>query len=361
MLGRGRGPRSLVVLAFALAMLCSTPAALAAPVTDVPVSFTVANTDSSGVPCGFDSATYTVRGDIIAPVGALTAPTRSATLYAHGLGFGEFFWHFTAVPGYDYATELASQGQVSVVIDRLGYGASGKPNGYQECYGAEADYLHQIVQQLRSGAYTAGGGAAPSFGRIALAGHSAGGYMTQIEAYSYRDVDALMLFSFAEGSPGLSAIGDFAGTGLVCNVLGGQRQGGNSGPGGYAYFGQTDADFRSGFFFNADSAVVAATTQLRSRDPCGDTASVPVSTAIDLLRVPTIGVTVLIVTGANDAIFPPPGGQLQKLEYLGSHDATQITLPATGHAITLGRTAPALRSLVGGWLCHRGFGSGCPA
>ena len=66
---------------------------------------------------------------------------------------GESFWSFAAAPRYDYAAALARAGHASVVIDRLGYGASGHPDGNQTCLGAQADIAHQIVGKLRSGDY----------------------------------------------------------------------------------------------------------------------------------------------------------------------------------------------------------------
>ena len=59
-------------------------------------------------------------------------------LYLHGLGFGEWMWHFTANPAYDYAALQAKAGHVSVTIDRLGYDASGRPAGKQSCLAGQA-------------------------------------------------------------------------------------------------------------------------------------------------------------------------------------------------------------------------------
>ena len=64
--------------------------------------------------------TYQVQGHITAPAGALAAPKPAATLYLSGHGYGEWFWHFTSVPGYDYATAEARAGLTSVTIDKLG-------------------------------------------------------------------------------------------------------------------------------------------------------------------------------------------------------------------------------------------------
>lgn len=76
----------------------------------------------------------------------------ATTLYLHGLGFGQFFWQFQQAQGYDYAANEARNGQVSVVIDRLGYGSSDKPYGYQ----IRADIALQMVADRRTGNYWPG-------------------------------------------------------------------------------------------------------------------------------------------------------------------------------------------------------------
>jgi pimeloyl-ACP methyl ester carboxylesterase len=126
------------------------------------ITFQVRNVDRSALVCPSDGAAYDVKGHLVGPeshVGAGASDGhRSATLYLHGFSFGEFFWSFGAVPRYDYAAAMARAGHVSVVIDRLGYGSSGHPEGNQTCLGAQADVAHQIIGELRSGDYALEGG-----------------------------------------------------------------------------------------------------------------------------------------------------------------------------------------------------------
>jgi pimeloyl-ACP methyl ester carboxylesterase len=318
---------------------------------EIPVTFTVRNTNTSMVPCAADGKTYTVSGHLVGPAERLAAKTPQAvSLYVHGLGYGEFFWDFKGVPGYDYAAEQAATfAQISVVIDRLGYGASGRPDGNKVCYGSEADYLNQIVTQLRAGTYHSdpGSGGARAFRRIALVGHSAAGFMSEVSAASYRNIDALILAGFSNAPTGVATYQAFTQSIIDCQTA--------PLPGNYAYFGKTDADFRAGHLYNVDPAVAKAVTAMRAPDPCMDTGSAIPAVAFDALRNGTIKVPVLIVNGANDALFPPPDGNLEKQLFAGNHDLTQTTLPDTGHAVTLGRTAPRFRSVVGGWLRGHGF------
>jgi pimeloyl-ACP methyl ester carboxylesterase len=194
-----------------------------------------------------------------------------------------------------------------------------------------------------------------AFSRVALAGHSAGGAIAQTEAYSFRDIDALAVISYADQSS-QRAQDEFAKTGAVC-ASGGQPAENDqpTSPGGYAYFGQTDADFQAAMFHNADPAVVAATTALRNRDPCGDTLSIPTAIAADGQNLSTITIPVLLLSGRDDALFPPAAIDNQKAMYSGSRDVTEVLLGDTGHAVTLERTARTARNAIAAWLSKRGF------
>src|SRR5436190_17921237 len=97
-------------------------------VVELPVSFTVSNTNTSADPCLSDGATYTVKGHITAPQGSLaTSKDRAIAFYLYGYEGGEWNWALKAVPGYDYPAEMAKLGHISLTVDELGYGASGIP------------------------------------------------------------------------------------------------------------------------------------------------------------------------------------------------------------------------------------------
>jgi pimeloyl-ACP methyl ester carboxylesterase len=340
---------AVLIALVAPAVLGGAVASAEGAVSEIPVSFTVKNTNTSLVPCTADGRTYTVKGHLIGPAAKLAAAgPKAVALYVHGLGYGEFFWDYKGLPGYDYATQQASdRGLISVAIDRLGYGASGRPDGNKVCYGSEADYLNQIVTQLRSGGYTATGAPATAFSKVALVGHSAGGFMVEASAASYRNVDALITAGFSNAPTGLPIYTAFLQTTLDC-LLGAL-------PNHYAYFGKTPADFRAGHFANADPAIESAIVALHAPDPCQDTGSAIPSIVVDALSNNRIKVPTLIVNGASDALFPPPDGNLEQLLFLGNRDVSQVTIPATGHAVTFGRTAPQFRSVVGDWLVGHGY------
>src|SRR4051794_852677 len=187
----------LVVL---LALVAPASATAKTKTASYPVSFTVANVNRSSVPnvpCSADGATYTVVGHLTGPKNALGKKGRNATIYLHGLGLGEWLWNFTAVPSYNYVRNQATKGHISVSVDRIGYGASGHPPGLASCIGSQADVAHQIVQQLRAGSYGVTGTTPVAFKKVALVGHSAAGAIATVEAYSFGDVSALAIVSFA--------------------------------------------------------------------------------------------------------------------------------------------------------------------
>ena len=85
--------------------------ALATDVAEVPVSFRVVNRNGSRLSCMADGKTYDVRGRL---VGSRAAIDRggAVTVYLHQIGLASDYWHFTSVPGYDFAGELARRGHV---------------------------------------------------------------------------------------------------------------------------------------------------------------------------------------------------------------------------------------------------------
>lgn len=350
--------RIVLACAVVLALPVVAPgvAAAAEPdIVDVPVSFQVANQNHTPIACvpAQDDRTYTVHGRLIAPRAALQSPSRAVTLYLHGLGYSSFFFHFTDVPGYDYATQQAAAGHASVIIDRLGNPAHDDlPNGNATCLPAQADMADQIVRALRAGRYTADGGAT-SFGRVVLAGHSAGGFIAQITQYWFRSADALAVISYND-VPSTYALTTFFNASTDC-LLAPRRARGTTGAPNYAAFGRTDADFAAGHFFDVDPAVAAAVLRRRNLDPCGDLMSALGALLADQALTALINVPVLVISGDKDALFTPPTDQLQALRsYPLSPDVQLVRLPGTGHAVTLGRTHEAFRAAMDRWLTAHG-------
>lgn len=335
-------------------------------VDEAPVSFAVTNVNRSGVSCPSDGAAYTINGRLLAPRSTLRSPgSGPVTLYLHGLAFGEWSWRPVIMgasrpgnpgqitSGYDFAAQMAASGHPTVIVDRLGYDSSGKPHGRETCLGAQADIANQIVGQLRSGEYSIDRGGTPSFSRVALAGHSAGGAISQIAAYSFKQIDALVVMAYANQDSSEVARNEFGATAAVC-ARGGEPAD-EGGPGGYAYFGQTEDDFKGAMFHSASDESIKLALERRNRDPCGDSGSLLTEIVTSSRRLSEVSVPVLLAFGSHDALFPPESGESQRDNFSGSDDVTLEIVADMGHAMTLERTAPALKTMMSGWLRARGF------
>jgi pimeloyl-ACP methyl ester carboxylesterase len=351
---RGRGPVQLaprrLVACVALLLLAgsvwgSQPARAGQSVVDLPVSFTVHNTNTSADPCYSDGADYTVKGHISAPQGALaTGHGDTITIYLYGYEGGEWNWHLQGFPGYDYAAEMAKLGHVSLTIDELGYGASGRPqDGNFTCQGAEADITHQIVQKLRSGDYRLGTGRGVDFTKIVLAGHDVGGQVADIEAYSYSDVDGLLIVTFADQgfTPWIIERSTVAANDWC-----------TTSSNGYVHYVSAD-EWRSLLFYDADPRVIDATEAVRNPNPCGIIRSVPLAMPIDKARDSEITVPVMVVFGDKDTLVWDRAGEEQQAANYGSSDKTTVFIPNAGHFIMFEKSVPLMRSAVSSWLDSR--------
>jgi len=312
------------------------------------VSFAVRNVNGTSIDCKTDGAAYTVRGHITGTAQSLADP-QAVTLLLHGLSYGEFFSNFTAVSGYNFADQQAQAGHVTVTVDRLGYGASDKPVGQNICFGSRADIAHQMVQQLKAGSV--------KFPKVVLAGHSVGSIIAQTEAYTFGDIDGLMVLSYSDTDVSLGATAALAIATQQCQA-GGMRQHGDSGPAGYVWFGaDTPEKFIEAHFYTpgADPTVVNAVAAVRSEDPCGDILSYKKAVAADLANIGKITVPTLVLIGGKDAIYPVPAAKQAGL-LTGTTDVTAVTIPDTGHALTFHRSKDQFQAQVSLWLAGHQFG-----
>ncbi|MBT2395489.1 alpha/beta hydrolase [Streptomyces sp. ISL-100] len=336
----------------------ATAARMAAQdIVDVPVSFTVRNDNRSKTGCRADGGKYRVRGHLTAPASVLSGKKRAVTLYQHGIAAGEWYWRLD-VPGYHYAEELAKRGHASVTIDRLGYGDSDRPNGFDTCIGAEADIAHQIVRQLRDGGYTVDGKPAEgpaatvtSFDKVTLAGQSNGGQVVQIAAYSFGGIDGLMIMDWTDRGLTPEANTRFFSALQSC-MAGGQPSRKPSDPSGYVYYDLGPDQFRRGNFHDTEQRVMAAATPHQNRHPCGDMTSQLDSVFTDLEHVGSIKVPVLLVYGDDDARVT--GGAAHRRLFTGA-DTALIDIPGAGHYATMARSAPRTFDRIDAWLDARGL------
>ena len=323
------------------------PAARAAGqrVVELPVSFQVVNSNTSQDPCVSDGRSYTVRGHITGPESALRgSPAPPITMYLYGYEGGEWNWDLKGVPGYDYAAEMAKLGHVSLTLDELGYGTSDHPlNDNLTCQGALADIAHQIVGDLRSGGYSLDGGPGVQFDTVVLAGHDVGGQVAEIEAYSYHDVDGLILATWADqGFTSWILQRSAVAAGDWCTTS----------PTGYVHF-VSDQEFRTLLFYRAAPRVIAATDALRNANPCGIMRSVPIAVQFDPVKTQSVTVPLLDVYGAEDTLVWSHDGEAQQQDNFGSQDKTTVFVPNAGHFPMFERSVPQFRGAISAWLDSR--------
>lgn len=297
-----------------------------AGVVDLPVAFSVKNTNTTQVPCPSDGKDYTVKGHIVAPAGALDSPS-AATLYLHAVTWGAYYWHLQDIPGYDYASNMAEKGHVSVLVDRLGYGASGHPAGNGgTCFGSEADVAHQILQALKTGSYTLTGHAPASFKKVFVAGSSVGGMTAEIESYSFHDSDGIINWGWAEYRFSQYAQKEAGDVGRRCLT------GGDGGPeGSTPYYATFALNSIQTFYFASATPDVRARIPRANPDPCTQLGSIPPSIMTDERNLATINVPVLSIFGDADSIFSPDAAKAQAGGYTGSPDSTLVMIPGASH------------------------------
>jgi pimeloyl-ACP methyl ester carboxylesterase len=341
------------LISTALALALNAAPAAAQSTVAFPVAFQVKNTNTSQSPCTSglpDGATYTIHGHISGPQAALgSGKARLITVYLFGYEAGEWNWDLKGVPGYDYAAEVAKMGQVSLTLDELGYGASGHPaNGNETCQGAEADTIHQIIQKLRNGEYTLPDSPTIKFSKVVLAGHDVGGEVAEIEAYSYFDIDGLILVTFAEQgfTPYIierSTIAAFDTCTESAN--------------GYAHF-ISDEEFRTLLFYNTEPRVIEAADAQRNPNPCGVIRTNPPAVLVNNRgHVAQIEVPVLIVFGNNDTlVWTRQGEEEEENNFSGSPDKSTVFTPEAGHFPMFARTATRFDESMSTWLSSR-FGA----
>lgn len=338
----------------AVSLMSPPSVAAAAGILDLPVRFEVVNVNRSRAACTSDGRRYTVQGHLTGPRAKLARRDRRVTLYVHSAGISSAEFRFPAA-GYQDQIEMAELGRITVTIDRVGYGRSPAPLGDATCIGSQADMVHQIVGQLRSGTYRLEAEHGPAFAGVALAGHSFGSLLVELEAISFADADALVLMSFAGESVNAGLLADRLARGESgsCAAGGHEKRPGEGG--GYAFLWPNTSEWTADMGYDEDPAVVAAEGSTRERTPCGEIVSLFPSAARALSGYGSIHAPALLVFGTDDAIFPPPAGWRHRQLFTGSDDVTLVELEDAGHTMMLEPAAPAYRRAVSEWLRSHGF------
>lgn len=228
---------------------------------------------------------------------------RPLVIMVHGASDNHTVFDFA--PGYRAARDLANHGFGVLTVDRVGYGASSRPDGDTLDFTTAARHLHEVVQDVRAGAL----GFTPP--EIVLLGPSAGADIIMVEAGTYHDVDGVVIcFNTDALQPELFEVD--------VNAWFAQ--------GPYFDFG---VDFRTSFFYAepwARRRIIDLDNATRSLVPRAEILS-----ALNAESAPfrdDIDVPVLLMQAEHDALFVP---QDDSALFTSSPDVTFELLRRTGH------------------------------
>ncbi len=268
-----------------------------------------------------------------------------------GSNYNGTYWDFAYQPQiYNFREAMNRAGYATLVVDRLGNGASTHPPALSLTANDTAQALHGIVQGLRHGL----AGAAP-YAKVVTVGHSLTSGTSVMEASSYHDVDGVVLtgYSHALNIPETlgviatyhRAVNDpiFAGRGLDSGYL-------TSRPGTrmHDFFAPGDAD----------PAVVAQDEKTKeifslTEYPDGLMSTLPGMSGL-------IDVPVLIVDGSLDRLSCGAGYSVcasaatlhaEEAPYFAPAAKLQtFVLPGSGHSVNLARNTGAYHAAVLNWL-----------
>lgn len=322
-------------------------------------------------------------GDNIKVTGTMYADKKSYSadtpllLTLHGFSTDRSLWDgYFAGPQLagSMAREMAKKGYVVIAIDRPAYGDSAYQtplSGYKVSGQTQIDMTHEIVTQIKSGAFSQtaescpGGEKAPfGFARIVMLGHSFSGAIVSGYATKYKDIEAIINWGYShQGSnPELivQSTQNFAPTKLSFD--------------GYANFyadgpDEVSAQCKKSYYEPGMNSTVLNTVCANKNllpTPVGELLSSPSMSAANNagIAAKTIGhIKVLITFGEYDNDFPRsgPSGNLQQAEidYWQNHcecDVSSYIQPDTGHNGMLHYSMPATANEFDRWLSSRGLG-----
>ncbi|WP_280318220.1 alpha/beta hydrolase [Nocardia wallacei] len=133
------------------------------------------------------------QGQLAATLCRPDTPTDTVMVLMSGSNYNGTYWDFAYQPEtYNFRQAMNRAGYATLVVDRLGNGASTRPPALSLTASATADALHGIVQGLRRGL----AGAEP-FGKVVTVGHSLTSGTSVMEASAHHDVDGVVLTGYS--------------------------------------------------------------------------------------------------------------------------------------------------------------------
>lgn len=267
-----------------------------------------------------------------------------------GSNYNHTYWDFPYAPQtYNFRRAMNAAGYATVVVDRLGTGASSRPTSVQVNSTGDALALHELVQALRRGLP----GTHP-FGKVIIGGVSLSSGIDVVEASTYHDVDGVVLTGYSHTLNIPEVLGVMATFHQA--VQDPQFVGRGYDPG----YLTTQPGTRAHDFFalgDADPQVVAVDEETKdvfapTEYPDGLVSTLPGMTN-------RITVPVLVVDGSLDRLSCGPGysvcvnaGTLYAAEAPYFDAAARLhtfVLPGSGHSVNLARNTVAYQKAVSDW------------
>ena len=315
------------------------------------VCFSVTN------PAGGQSTLYGLR---YIDRGARVDSSTPAIVLVHGIASSTENWDFS--PTWSVARGLAAAGYVVYSYDRLGYAKSSyfsQPGGGTTLTtAAHQAELHQIVEEVQSGAFTTTTGndcSAPQRTnrirnrRVVIIGHSAGGWVVAGYPGQYHDVAAMIQADIPASSATL--LGQSSGGGFTPDP---------DHPDYFQFFQTTQncLDFNTYPPGVVQYVVDIACAPPFLDSPFGEITDLAVMYAQNDVYISMIGpsVPVLLTSGEEDTTDPPSSADAD-YTYYQQHcgcDVTQLLLPDTAHLFMVHQSLPIWLNYVVGWLSDRG-------
>lgn len=264
----------------------------------------------------------------------------------HGGAYDRRYWALPRVtPEASYTAAATARGYVTVNLDRLGYGASTRPDGTALTFARGAAAVSAVVDQIAAGAL----GHAPR--AIVLNGHSMGGIVAEIVAAENDHVAALIV-------SGLANTPDAAET---------EAEDGGPPPGGPPFIPATE-DPRFAKAAWADGYMTTAPGRRLMLFHAPGTIDEDVPALEETLRDTIAGAELRsVLSGQTDR----PDFDGPSVHFLGQYDAIacagqdcstrfagtdwHVIIPDAGHSLNLSRAAPVFFAATFDWLAARGL------
>ncbi len=286
-----------------------------------------------------------------------------ALVLVHGIASSTANWDFS--PSYSVARQLAQAGFVVISYDRLGFAKSvyDRPKSGQLLLTSnQRDMLHQLVGEVKTGAYTVAQGSDCSAPQtpstlanptVVIAGHSAGGAIVQGYPGEYHDVAAMVQANYS--NQGQGAVVDNQITNVVTPALA-------AGDDYVPFFANSQQCVQ--FDIYAPGAVqrivnLACDPANFVLTPAGEFSGFPALEQENDQYIKTTGaIPVLLTYGDHDAAFPPSTAQADYQYWVtncAGCDITQWYEPNSGHLFMAHQSMPAWVNEVVTWLASRGI------